>query len=52
MSVKLRIREGAHDGRDRASRAKAWADSLVRARERVAAIREFVVEGTLNGWSA
>ncbi len=30
------------------NRAKPWIDSLVRARERVAGIREFVVEGTLN----
>ena len=29
-------------------RAKAWAESLVQARERVAGVREFVVEGTLN----
>ncbi len=29
-------------------RAKLWAESLVRARERVASAREFVVEGTLN----
>ena len=29
-------------------RVKAWAESLVQARERVAGVREFVVEGTLN----
>jgi flagellum-specific ATP synthase len=29
-------------------RAKAWAESLVRARERMGAMREFAVEGTLN----
>jgi flagellum-specific ATP synthase len=31
-----------------APRVKAWAESLVRARERMAGVREFVVEGTLN----
>ncbi len=30
------------------SRARPWIESLVRARERIAGIREFVVEGTLN----
>jgi flagellum-specific ATP synthase len=29
-------------------RVKAWAESLVQARERMAGVREFVVEGTLN----
>jgi flagellum-specific ATP synthase len=29
-------------------RPKAWAESLVQARERMAGVREFVVEGTLN----
>jgi flagellum-specific ATP synthase len=29
-------------------RVKAWAASLVQARERMAGVREFVVEGTLN----
>jgi flagellum-specific ATP synthase len=29
-------------------RTKAWAESLVQARERMAGVREFVVEGTLN----
>jgi flagellum-specific ATP synthase len=29
-------------------RVKAWAESLVQARERMASVREFVVEGTLN----
>jgi flagellum-specific ATP synthase len=29
-------------------RAKAWAESLVQARERMAAVPEFVVEGTVN----
>ncbi len=29
-------------------RAKAWAESLVQARERMAGVREFVVEGTLS----
>jgi flagellum-specific ATP synthase len=29
-------------------RSKAWTDALVQARERVAGVRDFVVEGTLN----
>jgi flagellum-specific ATP synthase len=29
-------------------RVKAWAEALVQARERMAGVREFVVEGTLN----
>jgi flagellum-specific ATP synthase len=29
-------------------RPKAWAEALVQARERMAGVREFVVEGTLN----